>query len=617
MVGYISVRFLVFVGLIICSFTSVDAMNRLRTDSDAEQPSAKKAKHEHFLSIDSNQWLRKDDLILMKCFAPENGMLVALPLRKNVAKRLSVVLNTKLERWDSADQVSCYVLDQEDGFSTRSVEIFVEYMERYFEEQESQTDEEAKANNEYFVLDRSRLHDFIDRLQLDLADFFELLQLARFLAAQEIFESLVQKLLLNQSLLQHVPLSQQRVKTLDVVFNDYFFHESIETLENALATVADDDELLALAGQPGGIYAFFLNNQSAIQHLFWIYLAKQALHQGQSITAYLQGIEPLSDEYLIKGVFYCFERIKEKSKIDADDFEEIEYLDSLTPAEALVHRIANSLYHMQDGVLDFTFMPQGFNQILPRLLELLPLFCTEAGRGHVSGLKFGSDQAHDDWAALGTLEKFKRLERLELFRVGTSARLGEVLPKLINLKHLKLSHCSLGVIPEGLVNLEKLEVLEIESCFFHNDATLPACLGKLNELKKLSIRNTSLQGPIPPELADLSKLEELILDTNNLVGQIPSELSNLISLKRLIMYHNALVGEIPESFQKLINLEELHLGLNALTGTLPQRLTQLSQLRVLHVAHNQLDLAAVPSWIAQVEARARQTDGYVMIGHQR
>ena len=58
---------------------------------------------------------------------------------------------------------------------------------------------------------------------------------------------------------------------------------------------------------------------------------------------------------------------------------------------------------------------------------------------------------------------------------------------------------------------------------------IPAELGNLPALERLSLSRNQFTGPIPAELGKLSTLESLSLFQNSLSGAIPPELGNLNS----------------------------------------------------------------------------------------
>ena len=64
----------------------------------------------------------------------------------------------------------------------------------------------------------------------------------------------------------------------------------------------------------------------------------------------------------------------------------------------------------------------------------------------------------------------------------------------------------------------------------------------------------------------------LVLDANNLSGEIPAELGSLSHLVRLSLYSNDLSGEIPAELGSLSNLRELDLNTNNLSGCVPSSL---------------------------------------------
>ena len=63
--------------------------------------------------------------------------------------------------------------------------------------------------------------------------------------------------------------------------------------------------------------------------------------------------------------------------------------------------------------------------------------------------------------------------------------------------------------------------------------TLPAQLGDLSSLTRLSLYNNELTGSIPTELGDLTSLTHLYLNDNELTGEIPEELGDLTSFTQL------------------------------------------------------------------------------------
>ena len=79
---------------------------------------------------------------------------------------------------------------------------------------------------------------------------------------------------------------------------------------------------------------------------------------------------------------------------------------------------------------------------------------------------------------------------------------------------------------------------------------------------------------VPAELGSLSNLTRLSLQDNKLSGEIPAELDSLSNLVELNLYNNVLSGEIPAELGSLSNLTSLSLGggYNDLSGCVPSSL---------------------------------------------
>ena len=132
----------------------------------------------------------------------------------------------------------------------------------------------------------------------------------------------------------------------------------------------------------------------------------------------------------------------------------------------------------------------------------------------------------------------------------------------------------LGEIPAELGSLTNLRRLSL----LGNQLTgnIPPGLGNLSSLVTLYVSDNQLSGAIPPELGNLSELFTLSLDRNQLSGEIPSELGSLSELGHLSLFGNQLVGKIPPALGGLSRLEEVRLGGgNQFAGCIPDRFRNL------------------------------------------
>ena len=145
-----------------------------------------------------------------------------------------------------------------------------------------------------------------------------------------------------------------------------------------------------------------------------------------------------------------------------------------------------------------------------------------------------------------------------------------------------------NALPPELGDLANLEELILTLVFLHG-AVIPPELGKLQRLEKLYIYRSALSGPIPPELGKLSNLKELaILYNSDISSPIPSTLGNLERLEQLSLFSNSISGRIPPELGKLVNLEHLVLGINDLTGPIPPELGGAGSLKTLNLYRNNL-----------------------------
>ena len=90
---------------------------------------------------------------------------------------------------------------------------------------------------------------------------------------------------------------------------------------------------------------------------------------------------------------------------------------------------------------------------------------------------------------------------------------------------------------------------------------LPAELGRLTNLRTLSIKDSQLSGEIPVELGRLSSLYSLDLSGNQLTGDIPAELGDIPNLHFLYLKGNQLTGCLPAGLRAVPHNDLIDLGL--------------------------------------------------------
>uniref|UniRef100_A0A1J3K1S0 Receptor-like protein 12 n=1 Tax=Noccaea caerulescens TaxID=107243 RepID=A0A1J3K1S0_NOCCA len=130
--------------------------------------------------------------------------------------------------------------------------------------------------------------------------------------------------------------------------------------------------------------------------------------------------------------------------------------------------------------------------------------------------------------------------------------------------------------------------LNLSHVSLNNSLKQNSGLFKLQHLRNLTLRNSSLNGEIPSSLGYLSRLTKLNLLYNNLVGQVPDSIGNLTRLRYLDLSQNKLTGKIPISLANLTNLYLLYIHDNYLESTLPPNMSGFQNLKYFGVGGNSL-----------------------------
>ncbi|KAL7107298.1 hypothetical protein ACP275_06G045600 [Erythranthe tilingii] len=211
-----------------------------------------------------------------------------------------------------------------------------------------------------------------------------------------------------------------------------------------------------------------------------------------------------------------------------------------------------------------------------------------------------------------SLSKLHSLESLKFAHLGNlTGPFPDFLLAMPNITTIVISDSKLsGPIPRNIVNLVKLERLELEGNRF--TGTIPS-LGKSTSLRHLNLGNNRLSGGIPISFRRLRKLIWLELSWNQLTGSIPDIFSGLTSVEILYLQHNKFSGNIPKSlsYLKPINVDlshnaltgqipdissnrfnvinELNLSWNQLSGVIPENFANFTQITLLDISHNKLN----------------------------
>ncbi|XP_058075294.1 probable LRR receptor-like serine/threonine-protein kinase At1g06840 [Magnolia sinica] len=176
----------------------------------------------------------------------------------------------------------------------------------------------------------------------------------------------------------------------------------------------------------------------------------------------------------------------------------------------------------------------------------------------------------------GPLPKsFANLNKTKHFHMNNNSISGQIpreLSRLPSLVHFLLDNNNLsGILPPEFSQLPNLLIFQVDNNHF-DGSEIPLSFGNMSKLLKLSLRNCSLQGPIP-DLSSIPNLGYLDLSHNQLNESIPSnKLSDNITT--IDLSYNNLIGPIPANFSGLPLLQRLSLQNNLLNGSVPSTIWQ-------------------------------------------
>ncbi|XP_074279750.1 uncharacterized protein LOC141605018 isoform X2 [Silene latifolia] len=190
---------------------------------------------------------------------------------------------------------------------------------------------------------------------------------------------------------------------------------------------------------------------------------------------------------------------------------------------------------------------------------------------------------------------FGNFPKLNFLSLGANFLKGDInfIDTLVNCSQLHVldlgsNHFS-GILPKSVANLStSLEWLIISNILISGQ--IPEGITNLNNLEIFSMENCELTRSLPQDFGKIYKLELLYLDSNNLKGKIPNSMANLSHLSLLYLYDNILEGSIPPNLGNCQSLLYLNLSYNELNGTLGDELFEGSALFVeVVLSHNHLE----------------------------
>ncbi|OIS98377.1 PREDICTED: probably inactive leucine-rich repeat receptor-like protein kinase IMK2 [Nicotiana attenuata] len=177
---------------------------------------------------------------------------------------------------------------------------------------------------------------------------------------------------------------------------------------------------------------------------------------------------------------------------------------------------------------------------------------------------------------------------------GLGGRISEKIGQLQALRKLSIhDNVIAGPVPTSLSFLPNLRGVYL----FNNrlSGSIPPTIGRSPLLQTLDLSNNQLTGTIPPSLANSTRLYRLNLSYNALSGSIPVSFTQSPSLTFLALEHNNLSGSIPDTWGNVVmnnksyQLQYLTLNHNLLYGKIPASISKLSMLEEINLSHNQIN----------------------------
>ncbi|KAH7655818.1 Leucine-rich repeat-containing N-terminal plant-type protein [Dioscorea alata] len=190
-----------------------------------------------------------------------------------------------------------------------------------------------------------------------------------------------------------------------------------------------------------------------------------------------------------------------------------------------------------------------------------------------------------------------------------SSHTGRVAGLIINFANLS------GTISPSIGDLPFLDTFLIQYSSLLT-GTIPYSITKL-PLTGLTIKFTSLSGPIPGFLGELKDLENLDLSGNLHTGPIPDSIAALPKLNRLVLNDNHLTGKIPISLGEA-DLSYIYLAGNRFYGDASFLFGQSKRAIEIDLSRNQLEmdmsLLSFPQSLRLLDLSLNRIEGTILAG---
>ncbi|KAK8483220.1 hypothetical protein V6N13_028446 [Hibiscus sabdariffa] len=176
---------------------------------------------------------------------------------------------------------------------------------------------------------------------------------------------------------------------------------------------------------------------------------------------------------------------------------------------------------------------------------------------------------------------------------------GSLLPSIGKLSEIRILslpfHRFHGEIPSGIWGLEKLEVLDLENSLL--SGKLPVTVSGLKNLRVLNLGFNNISGEIPSWLSSLKQMEMLNLAGTLVNGTVPAFVGRF---RGVYLSFTWLGGSLPADIGEDCKLEHLDLSGNYFVGPIPASLGKCSQLRSLLLYTNMFE-EGIPREIGQLQ----------------